>query len=91
MYAKTRVNRFTGQLAPAATFEAIAAEIFRKLKIDVNHGKLAREYNEGKTTQVPMLSVVDTGRRRITRRISLGSRTITYERSCKRKLKEPQP
>ena len=91
MYAKTRVNRFTGQLAPAATFEAIAAEIFRKLKIDVNHGKLAREYNEGKTTQVPMLSVVDTGRRRISRRISLGSRTITYERSCKRKLKEPQP
>lgn len=91
IYARTRLNKFTHELAPAATFEQIAAEVFLKLEIDVAHGKLARGYNAGKTTQVPMLAVVDTGRRRITRRISLGSRFITYERSCKRKLKEPQP
>ncbi|MFL9889900.1 MULTISPECIES: DUF6088 family protein [Paraburkholderia] len=90
IFAKTRVNRFTGRLAPAATFEEIAAEIFRKLKIDITHGKLAREYNAGKTTQVPMLAVVDTGRRRITRRISLGSRFITYERSGTHQREERQ-
>lgn len=91
IYAKTRLNKFTRELAPATTFEQIAAEVFRKLEIDVAHGQLARQYNAGKTTQVPMLAVVDTGRRRITRRISLGSRFITYERSCKRKLRESQP
>jgi hypothetical protein len=81
IFAKTRVNRFTGRLAPAATLEAIAAEVFRKLKIDITPGELARDYNAGKTTQVPMLAVVNTGPRRITRRIQVGSRTVTYERS----------
>jgi hypothetical protein len=90
IYAKTRLNKFTHEFAPAATFEEIAAQVFRKLKIDVAHGKLARDYNEGKTTQVPMLAVVDTGQRRITRRISLGSRFITYERSGRRRPKELQ-
>jgi hypothetical protein len=88
IYAKTRLNKFTHELAPAATFEEIAAEAFRKLGIDVTHGKPAREYNAGKTTQVPMLAVVDTGHRRITRRISLGSRFISYERNGKRRPKE---
>jgi hypothetical protein len=90
IYAKTWLNKFTHELAPAATFEQIAAEVFLKLEIDVAHGKLAREYNAGKTTQVPMLAVVDTGRRRITRRISLGSRFITYERSGTRQREERQ-
>lgn len=43
VYAKTRVNKFTKQLAPAGTFEAIAAETFRKVRIDVSPGQLARE------------------------------------------------
>ncbi|SKC68923.1 DUF6088 family protein [Paraburkholderia hospita] len=91
IYAKTRLNKFTRELAPAGTFEEIAAEVFRKLEIHVAHGKLACDYNAGKTTQVPVLAVVDTGRRRITRRISLGSRFITYERSGARRSKERQP
>ena len=91
IYAKTRLNKFTREPAPAATFEEIAAEVFRKLEIDVAHGKLARDYNAGKTTQVPVLAVVDTGRRRITRQISLGSRFITYERSGAHRSKEQQP
>lgn len=88
VYAKTRLNKFTGEPAPAGTFEEIAAEAFRKLEIDVTPGKLAREYNEGNTTQLPMLAIVDTGHRRITRRISLGSRSITYERSRTRQCEE---
>jgi hypothetical protein len=91
IYAKTRLNKFTHELAPAATFEEIAAEVFRKLEINIAHGKLARNYNAGKTTQVPMLAVVDTGRRRITRRISLESRFITYQRSGAHRRKEQQP
>ncbi|MHB9839713.1 DUF6088 family protein [Paraburkholderia terrae] len=91
IFAKTRVNRFTGRLAPAATFEAIAAEVFRKLKIDITPGELARDYNAGKTTQVPMLAVVDTGTRRITRKIQVGSRYVIYERKAKRQQKEKQP
>ncbi|WP_219846199.1 DUF6088 family protein [Burkholderia diffusa] len=80
IYAKTRTNRFTGRYAPAAPFEAIAAEVFRKLGIDVGPGTLARDYNSGVSTQIPMVAVVTTGRRRITRRIQVGSKSVTYER-----------
>lgn len=65
IYAKTRVNRFTGRLAPAATFEAIAPEAFRKLGMDIASGILASDYNTGKSTQVPMTPAVSTETRRI--------------------------
>lgn len=80
IYAKTRMNRFAGRPAPAATFESIAAEAFRRLGISVGPGALTREYNAGRSTQIPMMAVVTTGRRRITRRIQVGSRRVVYER-----------
>ncbi|SIT39470.1 hypothetical protein BN2476_230019 [Paraburkholderia piptadeniae] len=61
--------------------ENIAAEIFRKLKVDVEPGMLAREYNSGQSTQIPMLPVVSTARRRITRRIQVENRVVIYERA----------
>jgi hypothetical protein len=90
IFARTRINRFTGGLAPAATFEVIAAEVFSKLKIEISHGESAREYNTGKTTQVPMLAVVNTGARRITRKIQVGQRTVIYERKATYQRKEKQ-
>lgn len=87
VYAKTKVNRFTGKRAPAAAFETIAAETLRKLGIEVTHGKLAAEYNAGKTTQIPMLPIVNTGKRRITRAIKVGSKRLLYERDVGRRSK----
>ena len=83
IYAKTRTNRFTGTLLPAAPFEPIAAEAFRKLGIDVGPRTLARDYNFGVPTQLPMVAVVTTGRRRITRRIQVGTKRVVYERVSK--------
>ncbi|WP_082874823.1 DUF6088 family protein [Burkholderia sp. MSMB1589WGS] len=80
VYAKTRVNKFTGKLSPAAPFETIAAEVFKKLNIEVQPGRLTREYNTGTTTQIPMNGVVSTGARRIRRKIQVGSKTVVYER-----------
>ncbi|MFM0412082.1 DUF6088 family protein [Paraburkholderia dipogonis] len=79
-YARTRFNKFLNRPAPAGTLESIAAEAFRKLRIDVGPGKLAAEHNAGLSTQVPMLAVVTTGRRRISREIQVGNRSVSYER-----------
>ncbi|MDR5765895.1 MULTISPECIES: DUF6088 family protein [unclassified Caballeronia] len=79
IYCKTRINRFTGRLAPAATFEAIVSEVFERLGIDIGPGKLFREYNAGKSTQIPMQMTITTGARRVTRCIKLGTRTVAYE------------
>ncbi|AUT64871.1 DUF6088 family protein [Paraburkholderia terrae] len=84
VFAKTRLNKFTGKPTPAGTFEVIAAETFRKLKVEVLPGKLTKEYNSGKTTQIPMDSVVSTGKRRISRKIQVGNREVKYEKNNRR-------
>ena len=78
-YAKARPNRFTGQPSAAGTLESIAAELFSKLNIEVQPSQQVQAYNAGQTTQVPMRTTVSTGRRRITRKVSVGQRTLTYE------------
>lgn len=45
VFAKTRINKFTGKLAPGGTFESIVAETFRKLNVCVLPGQLVREHN----------------------------------------------
>ncbi|CAL8474857.1 DUF6088 family protein [Caballeronia sp. S22] len=87
LYAKTRVNSFTGRSTPASPFESIAAEAFRRLGIVVGPGKLAREYNSGQSTQIPMQPIVSTGKRRISRRIEVGSKKVIYERAPNRTAK----
>jgi len=84
VFAKTRINKFTGASTPAATFEAIAAETFKKLGVAVQPGQLASEYNSGQSTQIPMESVISTGKRRISRKIQVGSRTVKYEKNIGR-------
>ncbi|WLW63253.1 MULTISPECIES: DUF6088 family protein [Achromobacter] len=83
-FAKTRINKFTGKPTPAGTLEMIAAELFRKLKISVEPSALAAEYSSGKSTQIPMGATVSTGRRRITRKVTVGSSTLTYEKDLRR-------
>ncbi|GAB7542221.1 DUF6088 family protein [Cupriavidus sp. CuC1] len=78
-FAKTRINKFTGKPTPAGTLEDIAAELFQKLGIAVSPSQLAEEYNSGRSTQIPMGTIVNTGRRRISRQITVGDRTIQYE------------
>ncbi|MDR7008795.1 hypothetical protein J2W46_005724 [Paraburkholderia strydomiana] len=87
VYAKTRLNKFSGQLAPAAPFEVIAAEAVRKLRIKVSLGTLAAEFTFGLSTQLPMLPMA-TGRRLIGRKIQGGSKTPMYERPTAKQRKD---
>lgn len=79
-FAKTRVNKFTGKPTPAGTLEAISAELFRKLGIEVFPSELVEEYSSGRTTQLPAGATVSTGRRRIRRKVTVGNRTLAYEK-----------
>ena len=76
---KTRINKFTGQPSPVGSLEAIAAELFRKLGIELMPSMIVAEYNSGKSTQVPPTNIANTGRRRISRKIIVGTHSIVYE------------
>ncbi|MGY4493508.1 DUF6088 family protein [Pseudomonas putida] len=82
-FAKARINQYTGKPTPAGTLEMIAAELFRKLNISIAPSSLVAEYNSGKSTQIPMGTVVNTGKRRISRKVTVGNNTLVYENSSR--------
>lgn len=79
VYARTRRSSVTGATIPAGSLETLATEALRKMGVAVMAGKAAMEYNAGKTTQLPGSFVANTGRRRITRKIAVGGRSVVYE------------
>lgn len=79
LYAKTRRSSVTGQIIPAGSLETLATAALKRLGIEAGPGRAARAYNAGKTTQLPGFYVVHTGRRRISRTIEVGGRTLIFE------------
>jgi hypothetical protein len=79
VYAKTRQSSVTGAIIPAGSLETLGVEALRKLGVPVAPGRAAAAYNAGATTQIPGIFVANTGRRRISRMISVGGRALKYE------------
>ena len=89
VYAKTRVSTVTGAVIPAGSLETLSREVLRRLGIAVTAGRAAVDYNEGHSTQLPGTLVVNTGRRRIQRDITVGGRRLVYENAFGKKSAGP--
>lgn len=89
VYAKTRVSSVTGSTIPAGTLEGLAAEALQRLGADVRAGAAAAAYNAGETTQIPGTFVVNTGSKRISRKIAVGGRRVVYENDYGRAVANP--
>lgn len=83
LYAKTRVNSFTGETVPAGSLETVATQALQRLGIRVSVGAAAAEYNAAGTSQLPRDFVVNTGKRRIRRKIIVGGRGLRHENDYK--------
>jgi hypothetical protein len=79
VYAKTRTSSVTGATVPAGSLETLASEMLRKLGVAMGESNAAAAYNAGQTTQLPGSFVANTGRRRISRKVAVGGRTLRYE------------
>jgi hypothetical protein len=79
VYAKTRISSVTGVIVPAGSLETLAVETLKKLKVTPGESKAAVRYNSGRTTQLPGSFVANTGKRRMSRKIAVGGRTLAYE------------
>lgn len=79
IYAKTRISSLSGAVIPAASLEVLAPEILRKLGIAAQPCLTAQENQSGRSTQLPGKLVVNTGARRISRKIFVGGRRLFYE------------
>ena len=77
-FVKTRINKFTGTLTPAAPLEVVAKELFSKLNIEVSPPTAVEEYNAGLTTQIPPGGAVRVRGRRISRKVAVAGRVVRY-------------
>jgi hypothetical protein len=79
VFAKAKVSGISGKPIPRQPLEALTQEALKKLGVAPQLGKAQTEYAKGRSTQIPMQTVFNTGRRRISRKITVGNRTARYE------------
>lgn len=70
-YSDVKIRKYTSSV--------VAAAFLRKMGVEPKPGSLVREYNERKTTQVPLYAMIDVGKSRIRRNLYNGG--VRYERS----------
>ncbi len=70
-YAGYKIQRFDNS--------SVAEDFLVKMGVGPKPGVLVREYNEGRSTQVPPYAMIDVGKSRIRRRLFSGG--VRYERS----------
>jgi hypothetical protein len=87
VYAKTRRSSVTGATVPAGSLETLATEALKRLGVSVRAGHAVAAYNSGKTIQLPGPFVVNTGARRISRKIEVGGRSVLYENDSRTKIR----
>ncbi|MBM9535466.1 DUF6088 family protein [Desulfobulbus alkaliphilus] len=87
VYAKARVSSVSGKPVPREPLEVLAWEALVRLKVDVRTGRAQTAYAEGKTGQIPMQATFSTGNRRISRKLSVGNRSVRYENNYSARTK----
>ena len=81
VYAKAKPSVLTGKPIPARPLEVLAPEALKKLGIAVTPSRLTQDYNAGRSTQLPSGIVLNTGKRRIARKLSFNGKAVQYERA----------
>ncbi len=78
VYAKAKKSPITGELVPVVPLPELAKEALARLGIQTAPSRLEKDYNAGKTTQVPTGRVIAV-KGRISRKIGYGGAYVSYE------------
>jgi hypothetical protein len=81
VYVKAKKSTLTDKPVPVVPLIEIGIDVLTKLGVKPELGTSAKEYRDGKTTQMPMAAVLNVGSSRVSRRIGFGSKSIRYETS----------
>ncbi len=78
VYAKAKKSSITGELVPVAPLPVLAKEALARLGIKTAPSRLEKDYNAGKTTQVPTGRLIAV-RGRVNRKLGYGGAYVSYE------------
>jgi len=79
IYAKARPSALSGKAVARVSLAELAQEALEKLGVPVQLGRAQAEYAQGQTQQIPVHTTFNTGRRRISRKITVGISSVRYE------------
>ena len=79
LYARAHPSIISGEPIPVGGLDALK-EALRRVGVETLPSRLERDYNAGRTTQVPNGRVVGV-RRRVRRKIGYGGFTLSFERA----------
>lgn len=80
VYAKAKPIVLTGKPIPNRPVEVLGPLALTKLGVKFEQSRITKAYNSGVSTQVPSGVVLNTGDRRVTRKIGFNGKYIKYER-----------
>ena len=81
VYAKAKPSVLTGKPIPISPLEVLGPQALTKLGVKFEPCRATKAYNSGASTQIPSGVVLNTGDRRVTRKIGFNGKYIEYERS----------
>ncbi|MDR8398453.1 MULTISPECIES: DUF6088 family protein [Paraburkholderia] len=84
VYAKAKRSALSGAPIPVQPVEILAEQALIRMGVKIYPSRQADRYNSGKTTQVPAGGVINTGNRRIVRKLGFGKKTVQYENNLGR-------
>ena len=79
VYAKAKRSVLSGNPMPVRPVEILAEQALKRLGVKIFPSDVTADYNAGRTTQIPVVSAINTGDRRIRRKLGYGNRTVQYE------------
>lgn len=79
VYAKAKKSALSGAPIPIKPVEVLAPIALKKLGVQIAASEAVLAYNNGSTTQLPAGIVLNTGRRRVSRRLGLDGQVVSYE------------
>jgi hypothetical protein len=83
VYAKAKRSILSGAPIPIRPVDVLAPIALQKLGIVVAPSQATQGYNSGSTTQLPAGIVLNTGQRRVSRKLGFGSQVVFYETLCR--------
>jgi hypothetical protein len=79
VYAKAKPSVLSGNAIPVSPVEVLAPIALKKLGVEIKPSRATLNYNRGDSPQIPAGTVLNTGKRRISRKLGFGSQVIQYE------------
>lgn len=80
IYAKTRTSQLTGEVVPIAPLPVLAKEALQKLGVKIQQTRAEKDYQAGRSTQIPTGRLIGINKSRLSRKIGYKEASIYFER-----------